>query len=113
MDWLAEFVKHLHAQRDCAVERFSRWPGVTVTPPQGTYVIFPDIAGLDGDAERLCKRLLDEARVALVPGLPRWFGDGSAGHVRLCFATSRGILKEAFDRMEPVVKQIAARVSVP
>jgi bifunctional pyridoxal-dependent enzyme with beta-cystathionase and maltose regulon repressor activities len=35
--------------------------------------------------------------------LPRWFGPGSEGHVRICFATSRAILKEAFDRMEPMV----------
>jgi bifunctional pyridoxal-dependent enzyme with beta-cystathionase and maltose regulon repressor activities len=43
-----------------------------------------------------------------VPGLPRWFGEGSSGHLRICFATSRGILKEAFDRLEPVVKKLAA-----
>ena len=71
-----------------------------VVPPQGTYVIFPNVKDLDDDSERLCRRLHDQARVALVPGLPRWFGEGSAGHVRICFATSRGILQEAFDRMD-------------
>jgi len=104
--WLADFVAHLTTQRDYAMERLSRWPGVTVPPPQGTYVIFPCISSLDEDAERFCRRLRDQARVALVPGLPRWFGEGSGGHVRLCFATSRGILQEAFDRMEPVVKSM-------
>jgi aspartate/methionine/tyrosine aminotransferase len=106
--WLAEFVSHLKAQRDYAVERLSRWPGVSVFPPQGTYVVFPNVRGLDADSERLCRRLQDQARVALVPGLPRWFGEGSAGHVRICFATSRGILQEAFDRMEGAVQEIAA-----
>jgi cysteine-S-conjugate beta-lyase len=106
--WLAEFVAHLTAQRDYAVERLSRWPGVTVSPPHGTYVVFPCIRNLDEDAERFCLRLRDQARVALVPGLPRWFGEGAGGHVRVCFATSRGILQEAFDRMEPVVKSLAA-----
>jgi len=104
--WLAEFVNHLKAQRDYAVERLTRWPGVSVAPPQGTYVIFPNVRGLDADSDRLCRRLHDQARVALVPGLPRWFGEGSAGHVRICFATSRGILQEAFDRMEGVVQEI-------
>ena len=103
--WLAEFVRHLQAQRDYAVERLARWPGVKVEPPQGTYVIFPDVRGLSSDAEEFCKRLLDQARVALVPGAPRWFGPGASGHVRICFATSRAILREAFDRME---KEIAA-----
>jgi bifunctional pyridoxal-dependent enzyme with beta-cystathionase and maltose regulon repressor activities len=111
--WLSGFVAHLHAQRDYAVERLSQWPGVTVNLPQGTYVIFPSITSLDGDAERFCQLLRDQARVALVPGLPRWFGEGSAGHVRLCFATSRAILQEAFDRMEPVVKKLAEKALVP
>jgi len=106
--WLADFVAHLARQRDYAAERLSRWPGVTVAAPQGTYVLFPCIRSLDEDAERFCRRLLDQARVALVPGMPRWFGEGAGGHVRLCFATSRGILQEAFDRMEPVVMGMMA-----
>jgi cysteine-S-conjugate beta-lyase len=106
--WFEEFLRHLRSQRDYAVERLARWPGVTVTPPEGTYVIFPSVQGLCGDAERLCRRLREEAKVALVPGLPRWFGEGAAGHVRVCFATSRGILREAFDRMDRVVATIAA-----
>jgi aspartate/methionine/tyrosine aminotransferase len=112
-EWLADFVVHLHAQRDYAVERLSQWPGVSVNPPQGTYVIFPSINSLDDDAVRFCQLLRDQARVALVPGLPRWFGEGSGGHVRICFATSRAILQEAFDRMGPVVKKLAEKALVP
>lgn len=109
--WLKDFVEHLQTQRDYTVERLLRWPGVSVTAPQGTYVIFPDVRSLDYDSERLCRRLRDEARVALVPGLPRWFGEGAAGHVRICYATSRGILSEAFDRMQSVVMEIASEKS--
>lgn len=105
--WLREFVQHLQSQRDYVVERLRNWPGVKMEPPQGTYVVFPDIRCLSlsqsHDAQAFCDRTRDQARVALVPGLPRWFGPGSEGHVRICFATSRGILKEAFDRMEKVV----------
>ena len=71
-------------------------------------MIFPDVRSLDSDAERLCRRLQEQARVALVPGLPRWFGEGSAGHVRICFATSRGILAEAFDRVDRMLPELAA-----
>lgn len=104
-DWLADFINHLQAQRDYVLQRLKHWPGVQIDPPQGTYVIFPCIRNLapNGDAAAFCERLRNEARVALVPGLPRWFGPGSEGHVRICFATSRAILKDAFDRMEPVV----------
>jgi cystathionine beta-lyase len=106
-EWLAQFVQHLQAQRDYVVGRLARWPSVTVEPPQGTYVIFPDVSSLSDDSETLCQQLREQARVALVPGAPRWFGPGASGHLRICFATSRRILQEAFDRLEPVVKQIA------
>jgi aspartate/methionine/tyrosine aminotransferase len=107
-EWLAEFVQHLQAQRDYVVDRLAAWPGVTVNPPQGTYVIFPDVRSLSHDSEHLCQQLRDQARVALVPGAPRWFGPGASGHLRICFATSRRILQEAFDRLEPVVEQLAS-----
>jgi aspartate/methionine/tyrosine aminotransferase/2-polyprenyl-6-methoxyphenol hydroxylase-like FAD-dependent oxidoreductase len=106
--WLAEFVQHLQAQRDYVVDRLASWPGVTVNPPQGTYVIFPDVRSLSHDSEHLCQQLRDQARVALVPGAPRWFGPGASGHLRICFATSRRILQEAFDRLEPVAEQLAS-----
>lgn len=101
--WLADFVRHLRGQRDYALERLARWPGVTVFPPQGTYVAFPCIRSLSDDAEKFCDLIRDKARVALVPGAARWFGPGASGHVRICFATSKKILQEAFDRMENVV----------
>ena len=106
-EWLSQFVQHLQAQRDYVVGRLKKWPGVTVEPPQGTYVIFPDVRSLSDDSEMLCQQLREQARVALVPGAPRWFGPGASGHLRICFATSRRILQEAFDRLEPVVTQIA------
>lgn len=106
--WLAGFLAHLREQRDYLLDRLARWPGTSVTPPQGTYVMFPDVGGLDPDAARLCRRLRERARVALVPGTARWFGPGAAGHVRISFATSRGILAEALDRLDPVVHELAA-----
>jgi aspartate/methionine/tyrosine aminotransferase/2-polyprenyl-6-methoxyphenol hydroxylase-like FAD-dependent oxidoreductase len=107
-EWLAEFVQHLQAQRDYVLYRLAAWPGVTVHPPQGTYVVFPDVRSLSDDSELLCQQLREQARVALVPGAPRWFGPGASGHLRICFATSRRILREAFDRLEPVVVQMAS-----
>src|SRR5437763_2865077 len=54
-EWLAQFLRHLEKQRDYVAERLSQWPGVTVNPPQGTYVIFPCVrhlaCGLDANAD--------------------------------------------------------------
>lgn len=107
-DWLQAFVTHLQAQRDYVMTRLSVWPGVHCHLPQGTYVAFPNISALSDDAETLCGHLREQARVALVPGAARWFGPAAAGHLRLCFSTSRHILQTAFDRLEPIVLELAA-----
>ena len=107
-EWLADFIRHLQAQRDYVLERLSRWPGVTANSPQGTYVIFPNVRSLSDDSISLCEFLREHARVALVPGAARWFGPGATGHLRICFATSRRILQDAFDRLDPVVHKMAA-----
>ena len=107
--WLRDFVRHLQAQRDYVLKRISQWPGVSVHSPQGTYVVFPKTATLNEDSEGLCRHLHEQARVALVPGAARWFGPGAQGHVRICFATSRRLLEEAFDRMQPVIMQLDKR----
>jgi aspartate/methionine/tyrosine aminotransferase len=106
-EWLRQFVAHLQAQRDYTVERLAQWPEVSVSMPQGTYVIFPDVSNLTSDSQQFCEQLRQQAKVALVPGAERWFGPGASGHVRICFATSRRILQEAFDRMDPVVRELA------
>lgn len=99
--WLQGFVAHLQRQRDHAVARLRRWPGVGVQAPQGTFVVFPDVSGLvPAGVEAWCGEMKAQAGVALVPGAARWFGHGAAGHVRLSFATSRDILDAAFDRMD-------------
>ncbi len=109
--WLTEFVGHLQAQRDYAVHRLSQWPGAVTRSPQGTYVVFPDIRALSEDAEPLCDYLREHARVALVPGSAQWFSPAACGHLRICFATSHGILRAAFDRLEPLVLSWAQRRS--
>lgn len=99
--WLEAFLHHLETVRDYAVDRLNAMPGVSCRKPEGTYVLFADIAGTGlGGSQATADYLLREARVAVVPGLPRWFGPGAEGSVRLCFSTSHGIVREALDRIE-------------
>ena len=44
--------------------------------------------------------LLKEAKVAVVPGLKQWFGEGAEGFIRISFASSRELLTEALQRMK-------------
>ncbi|MCA9699455.1 MAG: pyridoxal phosphate-dependent aminotransferase [Myxococcales bacterium] len=97
--WVDAFSRHLHAMRDLCVARLRAIPGVRCRPPDGCYVVFVDIRETGQNVEDLCKTLLEEHRVAVVPGLPRWFGPGAEGHLRICFATSRALLVAGLDRL--------------
>jgi aspartate/methionine/tyrosine aminotransferase len=56
--------------------------------------------------QELTAYLEREARVAVVPGSPEFFGPGAEGHIRLCFSTSAGILREAMDRIEAALAKL-------
>jgi aspartate aminotransferase len=72
---------------------------VTCRPPAGAFYAFPDVSGayrdgVDGSIA-FAERLLEEAAVAVVPGIA--FGDDR--HVRISFACSRAQIAEGLDRM--------------
>ena len=48
--------------------------------------------------------LLNEAKVAVVPGLKQWFGDGAEVDARMSFATSEEILTDALGRVKKYLK---------
>jgi aspartate/methionine/tyrosine aminotransferase len=97
--WLGAFLGHLRARRDQAVTRLAAIPGVRVRPPAATFVLFVGLPPLRESVEDLVERLRREHGVAVVPGSSRWFGPGAAGHLRLSFATSEGLLAEALERL--------------
>jgi aspartate aminotransferase len=74
-------------------------PGVRSLAPEGAFYVFADVApvaarkGLAGSSD-LCRRLLEEAHVATVPGDA--FGADSC--VRFSFATSRERIREGTRR---------------
>ena len=48
--------------------------------------------------------LLNETKVAVVPGLKQWFGDGAEGYIRMSFASSEEILTDALGRVKKYLK---------
>jgi aspartate/methionine/tyrosine aminotransferase len=98
--WVDEFVQHLEKARNYTVSRLRSMPGIRCELPAATYVAFPDISALGMTATEIAHYLLTEAGVAVVPGEESFFGAGAAGHIRLCFATSLGLLEQAMDRIE-------------
>ena len=93
---LRRMVVRLRENRDFCLEALRRMPGVGVPSPDGAFYLFPKIEGLK-DSFALCKRLLEETRVGLAPGVA--FGAGGEGSVRICYAAERPILEQAMERL--------------
>ena len=83
-------------------------PGFHCLSPQGCYVALVDVRGTGLLSADLQARLLKEAKVAVVPGLERWFGPAAAGTIRISFATTEEILTTAFDRIEKNIAGLCA-----
>jgi aminotransferase len=105
--WADSFLEHLQQIRDYAVDRLNKMNGVSCLKPEGTYLLFPDITALGMTSHKITDYLLQEARVAVVPGLPRWFGPRAEGHIRICYSTSFGIIKEGLDRIEKAFQALS------
>ncbi len=103
--WLEQFIDHLQHMRDLTVDALNAIPGIHCHVPQGCYVAFANVQETGFTAEEIHSRWLNEARVAVVPGLPRWFGANASGHIRISFATSEQVIQEAFHRIKNLSQQ--------
>jgi aminotransferase len=77
--------------------------GLPTFEPHGAFYAFPSISasGMDDDAFAL--KLLDEEKVAVVPGTA--FGAGGEGFVRCSYATSYEKIEEALKRIEHFMRK--------
>jgi len=102
---LAEMLERLRANRDFCLAALRAMPGFTVPRPEGAFYLFPRIEGLV-DSFGFCRRLLEETRVGIAPGVA--FGAGGEGSVRICYAAERSILEPALERMAGFAERFAA-----
>lgn len=72
--------------------------GLTTREPRGAFYAFPDITASGMDENTFAERLLEEERVAVIPGTA--FGPGGENHVRCSYATAYEKIEEALHRME-------------
>src|SRR4030066_320215 len=107
-DAVNAMVKEFDKRRVYMVERLNRIKGITCLRPNGAFYAFPNVTGLlrknfNGKlietSSDMATLLLDEVKVALVPGSPF----GAEGFLRLSYATSMEKIKEGIDRVEKAV----------
>ncbi len=92
-------------RRDTVLRMMKEIPGMKANVPDGAFYVFPDVSYYFGKAHNetkitnatdLCFYLLDNARVAVVPGAA--FGDDN--HIRFSYAAAEEVLVKALNRMK-------------
>lgn len=78
--------------------------GLKCYKPRGAFYVFPDISGTGLDAESFAMNLLEQEKVAVVPGFA--FGECGKGHIRCSYAASIENITEAVTRIEKFVKKL-------
>jgi aminotransferase len=77
--------------------------GLSCFEPLGAFYVFPSIKGLNMSSDDFATRLLQEEKVAVVPGTA--FGACGEGFLRISYAYSIDNLKVALERIERFVKK--------
>lgn len=68
-----------------------------IYPPKGTFYLFINIKDTGLTSTEVCKRILEEAHVLMIPGIG--FGQCGEGYVRMCCTLPVEELGKAFDRL--------------
>jgi aminotransferase len=77
--------------------------GLPTFEPHGAFYAFPSISVTGMDDESFAQKLLEEEKVAVVPGSA--FGAGGAGFVRCSYATAYEKIEEALRRMDRFMRR--------
>jgi len=99
-------VKAFDERRKFIHKRLNEIEGISCVEPEGAFYAFPDISGTGMKSMEFSSKLLDEALVAVVPGI----AFGSDNHVRLSYATSIREIERGMDRIEKWLKQKTVKV---
>lgn len=99
-----QMVAEFAVRRRYMLEKLALIPGVSCPQPGGAFYLFPDLQAFWGRAYRgrkittateLAALLLDEAEVAVVPGI----GFGDDNHIRLSYATDLETIRTGMERL--------------
>ena len=97
--WLAEYAK----RRTYAWQKLNRIPGISCVNSKGAFYLFPNISKLGLKSTEFCARLLDEEKVAAVPGI----AFGADDYLRISYATSLANIEKGLDRLEKFCQRLA------
>lgn len=102
-DSVGQMLNAFDERRRLIHKRLNEIRGISCVEPEGAFYAFPDVSGTGMNSMEFSSKLLDEALVAVVPGI----AFGSDRHVRLSYATSVHEIERGLDRIEKWVNQKA------
>lgn len=91
-----QMVAEYNRRRMLVVNGFNEL-GLSAFDPRGAFYAFPSVAASGLDENAFAEALLQEEKVAVVPGSA--FGESGRGFVRACYATAYEKLEEALERI--------------
>ncbi|PCH70642.1 MAG: aspartate aminotransferase [Rhodobacteraceae bacterium] len=100
-----EIAAPFRRRRALALDILSRQNTVGLVPPQGAMYLMLDIRATGLDGEGFANALLDEHRIAVMPG--ESFGRAAAGHVRVAMTIADADFASAIEKL----CQFAAKIS--
>ena len=103
-EYFAAVREEYKRRRDTVVAKLAQIPGVICECPKGAFYIFINCKSLGKPSAELASYLLDEAKIALVPG--DVFGPGGEGYLRLSFANSYDNIVEGCKRLAQAVAKL-------
>ncbi|MSU40765.1 MAG: aminotransferase class I/II-fold pyridoxal phosphate-dependent enzyme [Pedosphaera sp.] len=102
-DAVAQMREQYRQRRNLMVAAF-RAMGLQCHLPRGAFYAFPNVQTSGLDSKTFALRLLQEEKVACVPGTA--FGPTGDGFLRCCFATALDRIEVAMERMDRFVKRM-------
>lgn len=105
--WLDRLMDYLQGNRDFIAQAVAeRLPGIRVTAPEGTYLMWLDCRELcrdrDLDDAGLKRFFVRDAGVGMNPGLS--FGEQGSGFMRLNIGCPRSVLEQVVSRIDAALK---------
>jgi aminotransferase len=100
---MLEMKEHYHQRRNLIVTELKAM-GLNCFQPNGAFYVFPDISKTGLHSREFAVRLLEEEKVAVVPG--NAFGVSGEGFVRCSYATALDQIEIAMERMASFVKRL-------
>jgi aspartate/methionine/tyrosine aminotransferase len=97
-DQVYEMVKTYDERRHYMLKRIKDMGLHVRAPPMGAYYILADARQYGASSLELSWRILEEAGVAVTPGID--FGDGAEGYLRFSYANSIENIAKGMDRLE-------------